>query len=96
MRRKKRDELHDDVETAFRDEMAAYLRDRAEALEAELPQRALPVPRAPQSLVDGIVRAKLGEFLPLVGSGDMTAQEALDAAAEAYTEEATAQGYITE
>jgi ABC-type glycerol-3-phosphate transport system substrate-binding protein len=42
----------------------------------------------------GIVRAKLGEFLPLVGSGEMTAQEALDAAAEAYIEEATAQGYI--
>ncbi|MCP4198935.1 MAG: extracellular solute-binding protein [Proteobacteria bacterium] len=42
----------------------------------------------------GIVRAKLGEFLPLLGTGDMTAQEALDAAAEAYTEEATAQGYI--
>ncbi len=43
----------------------------------------------------GIVRAKLGEFLPLVGTGEMTAQEALDAAAEAYIEEATAQGYIT-
>jgi len=43
---------------------------------------------------NGIVRAKLGEFLPLVGSGDMTAQEALDAAAEAYIEEATAQGFI--
>lgn len=42
----------------------------------------------------GIVRAKLGESLPLVGTGDMTAQEALDAAAEAYTQEATAQGYI--
>ena len=42
----------------------------------------------------GIVRAKLGEFLPLVGTGEMTAQEALDAAAAAYTEEATAQGYI--
>jgi ABC-type glycerol-3-phosphate transport system substrate-binding protein len=42
----------------------------------------------------GIVRAKLGEFLPLVGTGEMTAQEALDAAAEAYVEEATAQGYI--
>jgi len=41
-----------------------------------------------------IIRAKLGEFLPLVGTGEMTAQEALDAAAEAYTEEATAQGYI--
>ena len=44
----------------------------------------------------GIVRSKLGEFLPLVGSGDMTAQEALDAAAESYTEEATAQGFIDE
>jgi multiple sugar transport system substrate-binding protein len=42
----------------------------------------------------GIVRAKLGEFLPLVGTGEMTAQEALDAAAEAYLEEATAQGFI--
>lgn len=42
----------------------------------------------------GIVRSKLGEFLPLVGSGDMTAEEALAAAAEAYIEEATAQGYI--
>jgi sorbitol/mannitol transport system substrate-binding protein len=42
----------------------------------------------------GIVRAKLGEFLPLVGSGEMTAQEALDAAAEAYIAEATAQGFI--
>jgi ABC-type glycerol-3-phosphate transport system substrate-binding protein len=42
----------------------------------------------------GIVRAKLGEFLPLVGTGELTAQEALDAAAEAYIAEATAQGYI--
>jgi ABC-type glycerol-3-phosphate transport system substrate-binding protein len=44
----------------------------------------------------GIVRAKVGEFLPLVGTGEMTAQEALDAAAEAYLEEATAQGFVTE
>jgi ABC-type glycerol-3-phosphate transport system substrate-binding protein len=42
----------------------------------------------------GIIRAKLGEFLPLVGTGEMTAQEALDAAAEAYTKEAKAQGFI--
>jgi ABC-type glycerol-3-phosphate transport system substrate-binding protein len=47
-----------------------------------------------KNLAIGIVRAKLGEFLPLVGTGDMTAQEALDAAAEAYIEEATAQGFI--
>ena len=36
----------------------------------------------------------LEEFLPLVYIGDMTAQEALDAAAEAYIEEATEQGFI--
>lgn len=65
----------------------------------------LYVPAANQTIVEGIgiydknpaiaiVRAKLGEFLPLVGAGEMTAQEALDAAADAYIEEATAQGYI--
>jgi len=43
---------------------------------------------------NGIVRAKLSEFLPLVGTGEMTAEEALNAAAEAYNEEAKAQGYI--
>ena len=42
----------------------------------------------------GIVRAKLGEFLPLVGTGELTAEEALNAAAEAYIDEATAQGFI--
>jgi ABC-type glycerol-3-phosphate transport system substrate-binding protein len=63
------------------------------------------LPAANQTLVEGIgsydkhpsigiVRAKLGEWLPLVGTGEMTPQEALDAAAAAYTEEATAQGYI--
>lgn len=41
-----------------------------------------------------IIRAKLGEFLPLVGTGEMTAKEALEATAAAYTEEAKAQGYI--
>ena len=43
---------------------------------------------------NGIARSKLGEFLPLVGSGEMTAEEALNAAAEAYNLEATEQGYI--
>lgn len=43
-----------------------------------------------------IVRAKLGEFLPLIGTGELTAQEALDAAAEAYLEEAIAQGFVEE
>lgn len=41
-----------------------------------------------------IVRAKLAEFLPLVGTGDLTPEEALNVAAEAYVEEATAQGYL--
>ncbi len=63
------------------------------------------LPAANETIVDGIgiydknqavtiVRAKLGEFLPLISTGEMSPQEALDAAAEAYTEEATAQGYI--
>lgn len=62
-------------------------------------------PAAVQSIADGvgiydkspavaIVRAKLAEFLPLIGTGEMTAEEALNAAADAYVEEATAQGYI--
>ncbi|MGB1249812.1 MAG: extracellular solute-binding protein [Candidatus Promineifilaceae bacterium] len=62
-------------------------------------------PAAVQSIADGIgiyqknpavaiVRAKLGEFLPLIGTGEMTPEEALNAAAEAYIEEATAQGLI--
>ena len=42
----------------------------------------------------GIAVAKLSEFLPLVSSGDMTAQEALDAAAAAYIKEAEVQGFI--
>jgi len=42
----------------------------------------------------GIVRTKLGEFLPLIGTGEMSAEEALNAAAEGYIEEATAQGFI--
>ena len=41
-----------------------------------------------------IVIAKLSDFLPLTATGELSPQEALDAAAEAYIEEATAQGYI--
>ena len=41
-----------------------------------------------------IAIAKLEQYLPLVLPGDMTAQEALDAAAADYITEATAQGYI--
>lgn len=64
------------------------------------------LPAANQTIAEGIgnydknpainiVIAKLSEFLPLVATGDLTPQEALDAAADAYIEEATAQGYIT-
>jgi len=63
------------------------------------------LPAAYQTIIEGvgiydkspairIVRAKLSEFLPLVGTGEMTAQQALDAAASAYIEEAKAQGFI--
>ena len=41
-----------------------------------------------------IIIAKLSDILPLTATGELTPQEALDAAAEAYIEEATAQGYI--
>lgn len=41
-----------------------------------------------------IVITKLSEFLPLVATGELSPQEALDAAAAAYIEEATVQGYI--
>jgi ABC-type glycerol-3-phosphate transport system substrate-binding protein len=63
------------------------------------------LPAANQSIAEGIgiydknravsiAVAKLSEFLPLTGTGDMTPQAALDAAAKAYVEEATAQGFI--
>jgi ABC-type glycerol-3-phosphate transport system substrate-binding protein len=41
-----------------------------------------------------LLNAALGQFLPMVATGEMTAQEALDAAAEMYITEATAQGFI--
>lgn len=63
------------------------------------------VPAANQTIVEGIgiydknpaiaiAIAKLGEALPLIGTGEQSAQEALDAAAAAYIEEAMAQGFI--
>ena len=42
-----------------------------------------------------LVQAALGETLPFVMTGEMTPQEALDAAAEAYIAEATAQGFMS-
>lgn len=41
-----------------------------------------------------LAQAALGNWLPFIGTGEMTPQEALDAAAEEYTSEATAQGYL--
>ncbi len=63
------------------------------------------LPAANQTIAEGIGNyainpavtiaiAKLEQYLPLVWPGDMTAQEALDAAAADYIEEATAQGFI--
>jgi sorbitol/mannitol transport system substrate-binding protein len=44
----------------------------------------------------GIVRPALQNWLPLVGTGELTPQEALDEAAEEYLEEAVAQGFVSE
>ena len=41
-----------------------------------------------------LARTALGNWLPLVGTGELSPQEALDGAAEEYTAEAIAQGYI--
>ena len=41
-----------------------------------------------------LARTALGNWLPLVGTGELTPEEALDSAAEEYIAEATAQGYI--
>jgi spermidine/putrescine-binding protein len=42
-----------------------------------------------------IVNTVLDNWLPQAATGEMTTQEILDAAAEAYTAEATAQGFIS-
>lgn len=42
----------------------------------------------------GLARTALGNHLPLVGTGEATPEEALNAAAEEYIAEATAQGFI--
>jgi ABC-type glycerol-3-phosphate transport system substrate-binding protein len=41
-----------------------------------------------------LAETALGNYLPLVGSGDMTPEEALNAAAEEYLTEATVQGFV--
>ncbi len=63
------------------------------------------LPAVAETLADGVggyaanpaislARAALGNWLPLVGTGEMSPQESLDAAAEEYIAEATAQGFI--
>ena len=42
----------------------------------------------------GLIRTALGQYLPLVGTGELSPQEALDKAAEQYEEEARANGFI--
>ncbi len=45
-------------------------------------------------VVSAVLNSILGQWLPLIMSGEWTAQELLDATAEAYIEEATAQGFM--
>jgi hypothetical protein len=63
------------------------------------------LPAANETIVKGVgiyppnpaiplVRNALGNWLPLVGTGELSPQEALDNAAEDYITEATAQGFI--
>ncbi|MEM7029849.1 MAG: extracellular solute-binding protein [Chloroflexota bacterium] len=68
--------------------------------------KGLPnLPAAAETMANGIgiyepkpattlAQAALGNHLPFVGTGELTPEEALAAAAEEYTAEATAQGYL--
>ncbi|MEM7344811.1 MAG: hypothetical protein AAF485_11255, partial [Chloroflexota bacterium] len=68
--------------------------------------KGLPnLPAASETIANGIgiyapnpavtlAQAALGNHLPLVGTGELTPEEALAAAEEEYTAEATAQGYL--
>ncbi|MCY4009115.1 MAG: extracellular solute-binding protein [Anaerolineaceae bacterium] len=47
-----------------------------------------------EPVVSVVYTAIMAQWLPQIMGGEMSAQELLDAAAEAYTEEATAQGFI--
>ncbi|MCS6835312.1 MAG: extracellular solute-binding protein [Anaerolineae bacterium] len=61
-------------------------------------------PAALQTIIEGgpatsnpaqaILNSALGQFLPKVATGELSAKEALDAAAQLYIEEATKQGFI--
>ena len=47
-----------------------------------------------EPVVGVVYNAIMGQWLPQIMSGEWTAQELLDATAEAYIEEATAQGFM--
>lgn len=69
-------------------------------------KKGLPnLPAASETIANGVgiyppnpaialAQTALWNYLPFVGTGEMTPQEALDAAAEEYTAEAKAQGYL--
>jgi multiple sugar transport system substrate-binding protein len=76
---------------------------RQKAVESE--SADVYMPAAMESLAEGvgayrvspanpIARTALGEYLPLVGTGELSAKEALTKAEEKFNEEAKAQGYI--
>ncbi|MDE2637454.1 MAG: hypothetical protein OXI30_13915, partial [Chloroflexota bacterium] len=48
----------------------------------------------PVPAIGDVLNQVLAQWLPQIAIGDMSAAELLDAAAEAYTVEATAQGFI--
>ncbi|MCY4021794.1 MAG: extracellular solute-binding protein [Chloroflexi bacterium] len=52
------------------------------------------VQSTPNPAMGAVVNPVLGNYLPQIVTGEMSAAELLDAAAEAYTAEATAQGFI--
>jgi len=76
---------------------------RKKAVESEYADVYMPA--AMESLAEGvgaykvspanpIARTALGEYLPLVGTGELSAKEALKKAEEKFNEEAKAQGFI--
>jgi len=63
-------------------------------LSASLDTIARGVGAYPPMAAISLVRSALGNWLPLVGTGELSPQEALDNAAEEYITEATAQGFL--
>ncbi len=66
---------------------ARYLPAVFETIEGGIEGQAVPA-------IGAVLNPVLDNWLPQIMTGDMSAQELLDAAAEAYTDEATTQGFI--